>query len=305
MHARIKTLIIYIILFYPIYLNAQTVIIGDMEYKIKNPRKLEGKAFYDFVYLKDTTQPQHLYKEIYELDFGKNESIFFSYSKKLSDSMMYADLNRQVQTATDPNHLNLTLRGNAFVSSDMYYTNFTDSSVGTLKSITSALFCVKDTTPGIDWQILDSTKNIQGYTCQKAVGESHGRIYTAWFSTDIPFSFGPRKLNGLPGLILQVFDAKRQVLYDIKKISIPSAGVIGIPNDAISATEEQYNKAMAAYRKNPAAFNSGLQGQSSGLKMNSPLNKITPTSIKSLSVVKESPYGNNVHLVENNPIDLK
>ncbi len=54
----------------------------------------------------------------------------------------------------------------------------------------------------MEWQIGDSVKNILGYECVNAETDYHGRHWTAWFATDIPVSFGPWKLHGLPGLIL-------------------------------------------------------------------------------------------------------
>ena len=282
---------------------SQTVIIDNMEYKIKNPQTLAGKAFYDFTYLKDTTQPEHPYKEIYELDFGKTQSMFISYSQKTNDSAMAADMMSQAKTAPDPNHYDLTMRSSSFISMDKYFTDNTAVSVYTLKPLSSALFYIKDTQPKIDWKILDSTKNIKGSLCQKAAGESHGRAYTAWFCSDLPYSFGPRKLNGLPGLILEAYDEKREVVYTLRRIEKTATGYIGLPDDAMPATEEEYAKALEAFHKNPAAFRSAHPGGGKSIK--SAMDNIDPAKIKSISVVKESPYGKDVRLKENNPIDLK
>lgn len=123
---------------------SQTVIIGNMEYKVKNPQTLTGKAFYDFTYLKDTTQPEHPYKEIYELDFRKTQSMFTSYSRKINDSAMTADLANQAKTASDPNHLGLTMRSSSFISMDKYFTDNASASVYTLKTISSAVFYIID-----------------------------------------------------------------------------------------------------------------------------------------------------------------
>ena len=54
----------------------------------------------------------------------------------------------------------------------------------------------------ISWEIGDSTKNILGYECVIAEADYHGRHWTVWFTPEIPVSFGPWKLHGLPGLIL-------------------------------------------------------------------------------------------------------
>lgn len=49
----------------------------------------------------------------------------------------------------------------------------------------------------------DSTTTVLGYECFMAESDYHGRHWKAWFSPEIPMSFGPWKLHGLPGLILK------------------------------------------------------------------------------------------------------
>ena len=54
-----------------------------------------------------------------------------------------------------------------------------------------------------NWQIQPETKEILGFSCQKADCEFRGRKYEAWFTPEIPIHDGPWKLCGLPGLILK------------------------------------------------------------------------------------------------------
>lgn len=54
------------------------------------------------------------------------------------------------------------------------------------------------------WSMVkDSVKTILGYECFMAESDYHGRHWKAWFTPEIPMSFGPWKLHGLPGLILK------------------------------------------------------------------------------------------------------
>ena len=68
-------------------------------------------------------------------------------------------------------------------------------------------------TADIKWQITEETKEIAGYKVQKAttaplMDHSHSNITfhtaIAWFTIDIPFSFGPEGYYGLPGLIVKL-----------------------------------------------------------------------------------------------------
>ena len=82
-------------------------------------------------------------------------------------------------------------------------------------------YLITDTLNAIAWDIKAETKNIASFECRKAIGSFRGRTYTAWFTTDIPVSTGPWKLHGLPGLILEAEDAKKEVIFTVTNISIP------------------------------------------------------------------------------------
>ncbi|MFP3835658.1 GLPGLI family protein, partial [Chryseobacterium sp. SIMBA_028] len=57
-----------------------------------------------------------------------------------------------------------------------------------------------------NWKLIDETKIINTITCKKAEVTFKGRNWTAWYSTDIPFPYGPYKFSGLPGLIIKITD---------------------------------------------------------------------------------------------------
>ena len=64
-------------------------------------------------------------------------------------------------------------------------------------------FRLKDTIEKIDWVITGNIKEISGIRCISAEGLFGNRVYEVWFSPDIPVPFGPHRLGGLPGLILE------------------------------------------------------------------------------------------------------
>lgn len=68
---------------------------------------------------------------------------------------------------------------------------------------------------GQNWKISDSTKTFGSYPVQKAVTEFGGRSWVAWFTQDIPIPYGPYKFNGLPGLIMELYDSKKEYYFKL------------------------------------------------------------------------------------------
>ena len=61
--------------------------------------------------------------------------------------------------------------------------------------------------PQWDWTLTDSVKTVCGYTCHQAKAGLYGRTWTVWYCPELPLSYGPYVLGGLPGLILEAVDA--------------------------------------------------------------------------------------------------
>ena len=72
--------------------------------------------------------------------------------------------------------------------------------------------------PRQEWTVTDVYADIAGYRCQRAECDFRGRRWEAWFTTEIPFSEGPWKLRGLPGLILYARDTTGQ--YGFEAVSV-------------------------------------------------------------------------------------
>jgi GLPGLI family protein len=89
------------------------------------------------------------------------------------------------------------------------------------KNFISDEFIVNENWVEISWDIKNDTKKVGSYLATKAVGSFRGATYIVWFSYDIPVPFGPWKLHGLPGLILEGEDSKKIMRFAISKITIP------------------------------------------------------------------------------------
>lgn len=77
-----------------------------------------------------------------------------------------------------------------------------------------------------EWTLMDSSKIILGYECQMAETDFRGRRWIAWYSTAVPISIGPWKLWGLPGLIFEAYDSKKEYSYSMTSISAEFPGEV-------------------------------------------------------------------------------
>ena len=80
---------------------------------------------------------------------------------------------------------------------------------------------VKDDWVKINWTKKKSKKSILGYSCQLAIGEFRGRVYEVWFTDEIPLPYGPWKLYGLPGIIVEATDLRNQIKFTATEICYP------------------------------------------------------------------------------------
>ncbi|QES89381.1 GLPGLI family protein [Rhizosphaericola mali] len=71
----------------------------------------------------------------------------------------------------------------------------------------------------IHWKIGKENKKIKNFNCTIAECNLFGRHWTAWFSTDYPYPYGPYKFYGLPGLILSIEDDVKDYVFELYYIS--------------------------------------------------------------------------------------
>jgi GLPGLI family protein len=72
-------------------------------------------------------------------------------------------------------------------------------------NVDSREFFIYDKVPKPDWVIEENQiKLVAGYKCIKATGIFRGSKVIAYFAKDLPYSTGPYKFYGLPGLILDI-----------------------------------------------------------------------------------------------------
>lgn len=89
---------------------------------------------------------------------------------------------------------------------------------------------ISETATKFNWKFTNETKKVGKLMCKKATTSFRGRDYTAWYTTSIPLPFGPWKLNGLPGLILEAYDTDKFVYWYFKNMEYPTKNKENVNN---------------------------------------------------------------------------
>lgn len=285
----------------------------------QKPDTAQILVHYKFTHVRDTTNRDHPYTENMALYIGKTSSAYRSYENVLEQAEFKRRMQIAMANSADGHvQLNRNRRG----SGAEYYEFPNEKKLERKVPLVMETYLIDDIMPAIDWKISSDTATYGGLHCQKATAHFKGRDYTAWFCPDMPLHVGPWKLNGLPGVIVEAYDAKKDVqfMFDaVEKVVItPNAGdelagpktdgpgpgmvmigggdggdpnIIQLPKNAIKTTDKEFAKLDAALHKDPDAF---VQSQVAMHNANRPADA-NPVRIN----IKLGPQP-----VVNNPIEL-
>ena len=180
------------------------------------------KCMYRATQLKDTLDVA-FYEDLLILQIGPQVSKCFSYYTFQNDSLRQTPEGKRQASelfnralADFHKHRDRSRFLNSFPRNRTVTIVYKDHPAGAI-TVTDGLredqVTYRDTLNAQQWTIVDSTREVLGYTCQQATADFRGRHWTAWFATDIPVSDGPWKLGGLPGLILEAYDEGQQHVF--------------------------------------------------------------------------------------------
>ncbi len=173
-----------------------------------------------------------------ELLFDKNNSNFITCKtsletpEKINGSKVIEDDGKVVAVM---NGMNVSEKGN-----QVYFSN-SDKKMFSILNYDNLVY-INDGNINTVWNITNETKKIGSYSCTKATTTFRGRDYTAWFTLKIPVPYGPWKLNGLPGLILEAYDTDKYVYWYFKNLVYPS-----LKNESIKTISDVESKNYQDY----------------------------------------------------------
>ncbi|HEY8897785.1 MAG TPA: GLPGLI family protein [Niastella sp.] len=238
----------------------------------QKPDTAQIVVHYKFTHIRDTTNRNNPDSGNWVLLVGKTASAYRRYSTQTQQ-----DIARQTkQPATIAAGRNSAL---------VYYQFLREKKLVRRDPILFTNFVVSEPLPAISWHISNDTASFGSLHCQKATCHFKGRDYIAWFCPDLPVAAGPWKLNGLPGVIVDACDTKKEVCFSfdgIEKIETPvtvnekpvdgrppmggpliaegNQLIIKMPNNATPTTEKELARLNELGRKDPKALVIALVG---------------------------------------------
>ncbi|PKF74138.1 GLPGLI family protein [Chryseobacterium sp. PMSZPI] len=205
----------------------------------------ELEVQYEYSFIRDTTDidPTHRLKELMILDLNSNSSIYFSQQYKAVRDIFN-------QAAIDSQNSIVNIKMADLPKYKIGYSVYkTGSKIYVTAAINKDFFTFEN--EYLNWEInYPEVKTILGYKCNKATTKFNNRVYTAWYTKEIPISEGPYRFKGLTGLILEINDKKN--FQTFKAIGIEKKQIEIKPlQKGIPVTREQYLKKKEEFKSNP------------------------------------------------------
>lgn len=255
----------------------------------QNPDPSLARVKYTLTHIRDTTQRDKPHVENMLLVIGQNASVFTSSDKLTRDLEFQKQLQEQIKNQAGSGSMSLNIqRTNTKPITDIDYFYFVKENKFFTKERLFNNYLVEEDAPKINWKITKDTSSLSGIKCQKATAYFKGRNWIAWFAPELPFQSGPWKLNGLPGLIVEAYDEKKEVQFlfsgmeNVNKedaaaaekdatMNVPGGAqtvkIVGLdigspylgptvklPADAIKTTRKELDKLKEARDKDPQGF---------------------------------------------------
>ncbi len=227
----------------------------------QKPDKTIARITYNFTHVRDTLKRDQPYTEKMILITGKNASVYTSLDRIGRD----LDLPKAIPAPNTP--------FKPVTNVDLYFF-FKDEKFYTREKLFTN-YMIEENIPKLNWKITKDTASFSGIHCQKATTNFRGRTWTSWYAPELPFQSGPWKLNGLPGLIIEAYDSKKEVIFQLSEIdnlkneteniyakSFYFGTEVKADPDTKITTRAEFDKVMDLYKKDPKGFTAAATGTS-------------------------------------------
>lgn len=202
------------------------------------------KATYQLEFQEDSTDENSIKSETGVLYLGDGQSRYSSLGKAVKDSL---------ENMTNPVSMRMDEYNQMTDFKYKIFKNYQENELILAEKVFQYELKYKQDLKQIDWEIQPENKEILGFSVQKAKGSFAGRNYTAWFAPELPFSDGPYKFSGLPGLILEISDLKNQYHFSLtafQELANPVDKLLNLDNYK-TISQQELDQVRDDYNRDP------------------------------------------------------
>lgn len=169
-------------------------------------------------YHKQAPDKEYIFEPDMMLDYDGTTSVFYSQTLYLKDSLQTIAFGDQGNTTNRQAEVELRKLGGKEYP-DIFLLNHInqDITVWFTRNFVFIEGIIDHLQP--TWKLIQESKQIDGYTCKKAESEFCGRVWTVWYTDEIPANAGPWLLNGLSGLIVDATDSDNLFHFQLRDLS--------------------------------------------------------------------------------------
>jgi GLPGLI family protein len=202
------------------------------------------KATYQLEFQEDSTDENSIKSETGVLYLSEEQSRYSSLGKAVKDSL---------ENMTNPVVMRMDEYNQMTDFKYTIYKDYQDNELTLAEKVFQYELKYKQDLKQIEWEIQPENKEILGFSVQKATGDFAGRNYIAWFAPELPFSDGPYKFSGLPGLILEISDLKNHYHFSLtafQELANPVDKLLNLDNYK-TVSQQELDQVRDDYNRDP------------------------------------------------------
>lgn len=237
-----KQIIVLLILLIPVFIFAQKE--GKILFEEKT--KMEIKLPEDSPISKEQLEKMMPSERIqaYSLRFNEKASVYQTVTNVPNEEEV-----NQIGEEGDAIQIKMVRATNENIT----YHDIKNKAITMQQGFMGKTFLIQDEAKKYAWKLSNESKEIAGYTCQKATLEEDDRKVEAWFTTAIPVASGPSNFYQLPGMILGLHvkgeNSERWLTATKIELEALEKDVLIVPTKGKKVNREQYDKIVEGKMK--------------------------------------------------------
>lgn len=250
-----KTVLLSLAMFAPLFVNAQIKIGGDLPPILPIEKTVFDsalvKVYYEYAYRPDSTRHDKWRRGQTVLLLGGRYTGFTDYYSLQSDSLNDAFYNEKRSPMELVGPI-IGLMRNQKYDRPLVINNAENTATVQLGSFLKVEY--RQQLAPLNWTVLGGDSVIAGVHCKKAACRMGGRDWVAWYSEEYNMPVGPYLFRGLPGLIFAVSDTKNNYTFTLNGLQMlakPEPVYLRANDDMLKLSREDAFKARRNENDDP------------------------------------------------------